>query len=75
MELEKTNRPNCYKCKHRSELSFSSHSSCKNENAEVIGNEYGKSKGWFYYPLNFDPVWLESCNGFEEKKQKYNFMF
>lgn len=22
---------------------------------------------WFSHPMNFDPVWLESCTGFEEQ--------
>lgn len=33
----------------------------------IIGNEYGIKKGWFAWPVNFDPVWLESCDGFEKK--------
>lgn len=23
-------------------------------------------KGWFMWPLNFDPAWLETCDGFLE---------
>lgn len=34
---------------------------------QVTANPHGVSKGWFMYPLNFDPVWLESCNGFTPK--------
>lgn len=33
----------------------------------VKGNEHGIRSGWFNWPYNFDPVWLESCDGFEEK--------
>ena len=32
---------------------------------KVKGNEWGIRNGWFNHPLNFDPVWLEECNGFE----------
>ena len=32
----------------------------------IKGSEYGISKGWFNFPSNFDPVWLENCDGFEE---------
>ena len=32
----------------------------------VTGNEWGRKNGWFNYPINFDPTWLETCNGFEE---------
>ena len=33
----------------------------------IKANQHGISKGWFNFPLNFDPVWLEECNGMEEK--------
>ncbi len=33
----------------------------------VTGNEHGKRSGWFNWPFNFDPVWLETCNAFKEK--------
>lgn len=56
----------CYKCKHRSEVPGSAHSSCKNLKAKVVGNSHGIKNGWFFWPFNFDPVWLEECDGFEE---------
>lgn len=31
-------------------------------------NKYGFSSGWFMWPMNFDPVWLETCDGFKEKE-------
>ncbi len=34
----------------------------------VKGDEYGTSQGWFNWPYNFDPCWLESCDGFENKE-------
>ena len=34
---------------------------------EIEANEHGVNKGWFIWPFNFDPVWLENCNAFEEK--------
>jgi hypothetical protein len=36
---------------------------------DIKGNEHGVRSGWFNWPFNFDPVWLESCNGFEGKKK------
>ena len=59
--------PNCYKCKYREELTWSCHSKCNNKNAKVKGDPHGISNGWFMWPVNFDPVWLESCYGFEQK--------
>ena len=32
----------------------------------VVGDSHGIENGWFNWPLDFDPVWLKSCNGFEE---------
>jgi len=34
----------------------------------VKGNPHGIKSGWFMHPINFDPVWLEECNGFEAKQ-------
>ena len=31
----------------------------------IKGSARGIRAGWFNWPHNFDPVWLESCNGFE----------
>ena len=36
----------------------------------IKGDPHGIRSGWFNWPFNFDPVWLESCNGFEPKKAK-----
>lgn len=33
----------------------------------VKGHPAGIRRGWFNWPYNFDPVWLLSCDGFEEK--------
>lgn len=35
----------------------------KNE-INVVGDEHGIRMGWFAWPLNFDPTWLKSCDGF-----------
>ena len=36
----------------------------------VKGSPAGIRRGWFNHPWNFDPVWLESCDGFEQKAKK-----
>lgn len=73
-------KPNCYKCKYRDGLNYSAHSRCTHQNgmAEMFlqmqglsvmgvkGNMHGIKKGWFLFPLDYDPVWLESCNEFTE---------
>jgi len=40
------------------------------DNLGIKGSPYGIRNGWFVWPLNFDPVWLESCNGFSPKGRK-----
>lgn len=34
---------------------------------KVRGNPYGIAHGWFNWPWNFDPTWLEECDGFTTK--------
>lgn len=36
---------------------------------QIKANEHGINQGWFLFPFNFDPVWLENCNGFEKKEK------
>ena len=36
----------------------------------VKGDLTGIKRGWFNHPWNFDPIWLEECNGFEKKTGK-----
>lgn len=35
----------------------------------IKGNPHGIKKGWFIWPVNFDPVWLENCDGFTQKEK------
>jgi len=64
-------KTDCYKCKHRRDILGDCHSSCLNVRARVVGNEHGIRHGWFFWPFNFDPVWLVSCDGFESKEQRW----
>ena len=34
----------------------------------VTANPIGVRGGWFTWPYDFDPGWLESCDGFEAKE-------
>lgn len=31
----------------------------------VTGDRGAQARGWFLWPVNYDPVWLRSCDGFE----------
>jgi len=35
----------------------------------IKGAATGIKGGWFNWPFNFDPVWLENCDGFTVKKE------
>ena len=32
----------------------------------IVCNPHGFRSGWFNFPWNFDPVWLENCDGYEK---------
>ena len=41
------------------------------EAAKELGikeNPQGIRRGWFMWPTNFDPTWLQSCSGFKSKE-------
>ena len=59
-------KPSCRKCIHKRNIPGDAHIKCNNINAVVKGNEHGKRNGWFLWPMNFDPVWLISCDGFSD---------
>ena len=56
----------CYNCKNSREVPGNAHIKCVKPDADMVGNEHGIKKGWFMYPLLFDPVWMEKeCSNFE----------
>jgi hypothetical protein len=36
----------------------------------IKGDSHGIKNGWFMWPLDFDPIWLDNCNGFEKLEGK-----
>ena len=62
-------KPNCRECEYRENIPGDCHSACANKQAHVEGNQHGINNGWFYWPFNFDPTWLISCDGFKEKEK------
>ena len=64
-------KPDCHKCRYRGwGLSGSHHLGCCNPAAKVRGNAHGVRNGWFTWPFDFDPIWLEACDGFQEEYQR-----
>lgn len=33
----------------------------------ATGDSHAKRMGWFSFPINYDPAWLLTCDGFEQK--------
>lgn len=36
---------------------------------QIRANFHGIKNGWFVWPVNFDPVWLEHCGGYTAKAE------
>lgn len=36
----------------------------------ISANYYGIRNGWFVWPVNFDPTWLETCDGFTPQERQ-----
>ncbi len=34
---------------------------------KIQGHLHGVQNGWFNWPMNFDPTWVEKCEYFEKK--------
>lgn len=76
-------KPNCFECRHIRNVPGEAHKKCEHPKAnmgvmmgvtanelKVSGSAHGIRMGWFYWPLLFDPVWLNACDGFEEKEKE-----
>ena len=62
-------KPDCYKCVFRRSILDNAHSRCEAPaGTHVVGNSLGVRSGWFFWPYNFDPVWLKECDGFTPKQ-------
>lgn len=65
------NKPDCYKCVHRLNVACSVHSRCNvGQTAKVAGHPQGIRRGWFAWPINFDPVWLLTCDSWTDDPAK-----
>jgi len=37
---------------------------------KIEADPHGFGRGWFMWPVNFDPVWLRNCEGFKPKTER-----
>lgn len=38
----------------------------------ISANAHGIRQGWFNWPFNFDPVWLQNCDGYTQTELEEN---
>lgn len=69
-------KPDCYSCAHRKDVPGSAHSKCQRGIDALFGrapvplvrgDAHGIRSGWFSFPFDFDPTWLEACNAHTPK--------
>lgn len=67
--LPRTKRPDCHNCVHSGQgMSGGHHRNCSEAGALVDLNPHGVKHGWATWPIDFDPVWVESCDEFMARK-------
>lgn len=47
----------CWTCRHKREVPGNTHIRCAKPDAGMTGHRHGIERGWFMYPLLFDPAW------------------
>jgi hypothetical protein len=61
---EKTD--SCYNCIYKRNVPGDAHIACSNPDPNMTGNPHGIKKGWFFYPVVFDPIWMtKKCDNFK----------
>lgn len=72
-------KTNCHKCVHSKSNAYvnSAHIQCirywsyykKRKDAHPKGAEHAIKNGWWDFPYDYDPVWMqEDCPGYQEKQ-------
>ncbi len=60
---------NCHNCEFKREVPGDCHIQCVNPDPLMTGNAHGIRNGWFWYPLIFDPIWMEKeCSNYKKKE-------
>ena len=61
-------RNECYSYTHKRDVSGNCHIACVEPDARMTGSSHGIKKGWFVYPILFDPVWkTRLCENYESQ--------
>jgi len=65
----------CWRCAYKAAVPGSCHIRCvynwaKSEHRPPRGKEYGIDSGWYYFPLNYDPVWMiDGCQARADERE------
>lgn len=63
---ERDMRTECLSCTNKKEVPGNSHIACDDPDIEMVGSSMAFQKGWFFYPLLFDPAWKERlCKNYQ----------
>jgi hypothetical protein len=54
---ERTMQSECWACTHKRLVPGECQIRCANPDPEMTGHPHGIRRGWFWYPIHFDPVW------------------
>lgn len=58
----------CYECIHKRNVPGNCHIQCNAPDPNMTGDPHGINKGWFMYPILFDPAWkTKVCVNFNKK--------
>lgn len=74
-------KSDCYTCEYRGNVPGDTHSKCNHpdifngplsaaKKLNLRANMHGVKQGWFSWPVNFDPAWLERCDGYKKMEIK-----
>lgn len=50
---------------------FSDENSKLRQKLGIKIDRHGFMSGWAFWPVNFDPVWIDNCGGYREKERKH----
>lgn len=70
----------CYDCAYKANVPGDAHISCRfkwsgSELNPPLANETGIKKGWYTFPINFDPAWQEEeCKAWNDKKEEEKYI-
>jgi len=64
-------RTECWSCDHMRAIPGDTHIVCAKPDPAMTGDSHGVARGWFGYPLCFDPLWkTKLCNNYTATREE-----